>query len=105
VPWPVAYIAVIEPPSPAIIDKIHNKHHGVTFDEVREAVILCEVEESRWHYDSDPKRGWRLLVTGLTYTDRVLNVVLYPADSPAHWLWPPDQEDGIWRLGTAMEQE
>ena len=92
VPRPVAYIAVLLPPSPALVDKIHKKH-GVKLDEVREAVILCEVEDSSW--DDDPERGWRLLVTGRTYRGRRLFVVLYPAD----------ERDGTWRLGTAMDAD
>lgn len=93
-PAPVAYIAELVPPSPALVDKIHSKHN-VTMDEVREAVILTDVEWSGWHWDPDPSRGWRLLVIGLTYADRRLLVVLYPVD----------QLDGIWRLGTAMPDE
>jgi len=104
VPWPVAYIAAIEPPSQAIIDKIARKHDGVTFDEVREAMILCEVQDSTWDYDPDPLRGWRLIAAGWTYEGRVLEVILYPIDSPAHGFDPPDQTDGVWRLGTAVRQ-
>lgn len=74
------------------MDKIHKKC-GVTLDEVREAVILCEVEDSSW--DDDPERGWRLLVTGRTYRGRRLFVVLYPAG----------ERDGTWRLGTAMDAD
>ena len=43
VPRPVAYIAELLPPSAELIDKIHRKHN-VTLDEIREAVILTDVE-------------------------------------------------------------
>lgn len=90
-PRPVAYIAELLPPSVALVDKINQKH-GVTLAEVREAVILTEVESSVWDWDDDPARGWRLLVTATTYVGRRLLVVLYPVD----------EAEGIWRLGTAM---
>jgi hypothetical protein len=72
-------------------EKIHMKH-DVTEVEVREAVVLCDVESSEWSWDERPDRGWRLLVTGRTYAGRRLFVVLYPVD----------ENDGVWRLGTAM---
>lgn len=93
-PRPVAYIAELVAPSAALIDKIHRKH-GVTLDEVREAVILTDVESSAWSWDSDPARGWRLIVLGTTYAERRLLVVLYPVD----------EIDGIWRLGTAVPDD
>ncbi len=93
-PRPVAYIAQVLPLSDALRDKIHQKH-GVTEAEVREATILCEVEASAWSWDDRPNRGWRLLVTGRTYAGRRLFVVLYPID----------EDDGVWRLGTAMPAE
>lgn len=91
-PRPVAYIAELLPPSSSLIDKLHRKH-GVTLDEVREAVILTDVRSSVWDWHPDPARGWRLLVTGTTYAGRGLLVVLYPVD----------EQDGTWRLGTAMD--
>lgn len=70
-PRPVAYIAELLPPSAELIDKIHRKHN-VTLDEVREAVILTDVESSVWDWHPDPARGWRLLVTAKTYVGRRL---------------------------------
>ncbi len=94
VPRPVAYIAELLSPTPSLIDKIHRKH-GVTFAEVREAVILTDVVSSAWDWDSDPARGWRLIVIGTTYAKRRLLVVLYPVD----------EIDGTWRLGTAVPDD
>jgi hypothetical protein len=94
VPRPVAYIAELLPPSAELIDKIHCKH-SVTLDEVREAVILTDVESSVWDWHADPARGWRLLVTAKTYVGRRLLVVLYPVD----------EAEGMWRLGTAMDDD
>lgn len=93
-PSPVAYIAEVLPAGDAKMAEIAARHQ-VTLDEVREAVIYTDVEESGWDYDPDPKRGWRLLVVGTTYTGRRLLVVLFPVDEP----------EGIWRLGTAMPDE
>ena len=93
-PRPVAYIAELLPPSAELIDKIHGKH-DVTLDEIREAVILTHVESSVWDWHPDPARGWRLLVTANTYLGRRLLVVLYPVD----------EAEGIWRLGTAMDDD
>jgi hypothetical protein len=88
VPRPVAYISQVRV-SEAVAAKIATKHN-VTVAEVNEVVVLCPVIRSGWHHD--PDRGWRLLVKGTTHSGRVLNVVLYPLD----------ESEGIWRLGTAM---
>ena len=93
-PRPVAYIAQVLPASDELRQKLHEKH-DVTEHEIREAVILCEVEGSAWSYDPDPQRGWRLLVTASTYRGRRLFVVLYPVD----------ELEGIWRIGTAMDSD
>jgi len=90
VPWPVAYIAVLRC-SEETEEKINSKHH-VALDQVREAVVLTPVRSSGW--DLDPVRGARLLVAGTTYEGHVLNVVLYPVD----------EDEGIWDLGTAMRE-
>lgn len=50
---------------------------------------------SVWDWDSDPARGWRLIVFGATYAERKLLVVLYPVD----------EIDGTWRLGTAVSDD
>lgn len=90
-PWPVAYIALVRA-SPNVERKILERH-GVTMNEVWEAVVLTQVLRSAW--DFDQQRGWRLLVVGETYESRRLNVVLYPAQF----------EEGSWNLGTAMPAE
>jgi hypothetical protein len=58
-------------------------------------VILTEVESSVWDWHPDAARGWRLLVTAKTYVGRRLLVVLYPVD----------ESEGTWRLGTAMDDD
>lgn len=67
------------------------KHPPVTEAEVREAFVLTRLVSSGWEFDPD-RGGWRLLVTGTTYNGRLLKGVLYPVD----------EQDGMWRLGTAM---
>lgn len=89
VPRPVAYIAQVLPAGPGKMRLIAARH-SVTMHEVQEAIVLTEVSASAW--DFDPDRGWRLLVTGTTYAGRELLVVLFPID----------ESEGIWRLGTAM---
>lgn len=93
-PRPVAYVAQVQDPSAELIDKLLIKHDGITLDEVREAVVLTDVERSVWDWDDDPFRGWRLLIVGRTALGRKLLVVLYPVD----------EGDGLWRLGTAMRK-
>lgn len=61
--------------------------------EVIEAVQLTDVDDSWW--DSDNDRGERLMVVGRTYAGRTLYVVLYPVD----------EDDGTWTLGTAIRRE
>jgi len=91
VPWPIVYIAVVRA-SYAVEMKIGQKR-GLTLAEVREAVVLTQVERSSWHFSED--RGWRLYVTGPTYSGARLNVVLYPVDI----------SDGTWDLATAMRAD
>ena len=91
-PRPIAYIAVVDPAGPTKMALIASQHH-VAMHEIREAVVLTEVSESAW--DHDPERGWRLFVTGTTYQGRELFVVLFPVD----------EDEGIWRVGTAMPAE
>jgi hypothetical protein len=76
--------------SPAVKAKLAAKYPPVTEGEVREALVLTRLLRAGW--DVHPERGRRLLVTGTTYSGRTLNAVLYPAD----------EEDGTWWLGTAM---
>lgn len=83
----VAYIAVIHI-SEAVEAKLVTKHN-VTAAEVREACVLTRLERAVWH---EGDRARRLLATGTTGDGRRLNVVLYPAD----------ESDGTWWLGTAM---
>jgi hypothetical protein len=47
--------------SSAIVEKIKRKH-GVSPEEVREAVCGGAAEEARWH--DDPEHGRRLLAIG-----------------------------------------
>jgi hypothetical protein len=58
--------------------------------EVKEAFEVTRLLRSGWDYH--PERGWRLLVVGRTYVGRTLNGTLYPAD----------EGDGVWWLGTAF---
>lgn len=77
------------------VDRQIHRKHDVTLDEVREAGILTDVESSVWGWHPDPARGWRLLVTAKTYVGRRLLVFLYPVD----------EAEGMWRLGTAMDDD
>ncbi len=86
------YVAQIEC-SPKIREKI-NSLHGVTLDEVKEAVLFpARPLRTRWIEPSeeDP-RGPRLAVESLTLLGRRIAVVLYPVD----------EADGTWRLATAV---
>lgn len=76
--------------SAAVRAKLAAKHPPVTEAEVREALILTRLVRAGW--DDHPERGRRLLVIGTTYAGRTLKAVLYPAD----------EQDGTWWLGTAM---
>ena len=68
-----------------------NSKHGVTLDEVREAVLYpSRLTRAVWIWDAD--RGSRLVAEGVARSGRVIRAVLYPVD-PA---------DGTWRLGTAV---
>ena len=75
--------------SRAVAAKLAEKHN-VTEQDVRDALVLTRLERAGWDHDHD--KGWRLLVTGTTFEGRRLNAVLYPAD----------EHDGTWWLGTAM---
>jgi hypothetical protein len=92
---PVSYIAYVHKSS-SVIDKLLDPSHlGITEWEVDEAVILTPVTNSWWDYDPDPARGWRLMVVGTTAANRRLLVVLYPLD----------ETDGTWSLGTAIRDD
>lgn len=80
------YFAALEI-SPAVATKIQSKH-GVTPDEVREA--LDNYEHARWDYSDE--RGVRLLVIGRTSRGRTIKIVLQPVHG----------SEGDWRLRTAM---
>lgn len=62
----------------------------MTERDIREAFVLARLKRAGWEHD--PLRGWRVLATGTTYDGRRLNAVLYPAN----------EQDGTWWLGTAM---
>jgi hypothetical protein len=83
------WIGSIDFPS-EVADKIKQKH-GITPEEVREAVSLGAAEELRW--DHDEVHGRRLLAIGTPYHGayRVIAV-----------LAPVDRTDGSWRCKTAM---
>lgn len=85
------YIGLIEC-SLQVEQKINSKH-GVTLLEVREAVQWPSrpLRVTRLDGETDP-RGPRLALRGITAAGRVLNIVLYPVD----------EKDGTWRLGTAV---
>lgn len=92
VPQPLAYVAVVKI-SDAMAIKIGDARHGhLTRAEVREAVEVTRVDNSWW--DDDPDRGLRLMVMGRTAEGHSVWVVLYPED----------EEDGTWNLGTAMRR-
>ncbi len=84
------YIGQVVVP-PAVAEKIGSKH-GLSEQDVRDAVQWpARVLQASWLEPPDDPRGPRLVVKGLTGTGRLIKVVLYPVD----------QTDGIWRLGTA----
>jgi hypothetical protein len=74
VPRTVVYIAVVNA-SQNVLAKINEKHQ-ITYDEVKEAVVLQSNLDARWV--SDTRRGLRLYVKARTFSGRSLNVVLYP---------------------------
>lgn len=76
--------------SDAVRAKLLAKNPSVTESDVREAIVLTRLVRAWWH--DHPERGPRLLVIGTTYDGRRLRAVLYPAD----------EGDGVWWLGTAM---
>lgn len=78
--------------SEKVAQKINSKH-GVTLDEVRDAVQwpARPLRASWLGSDLDP-RGPRLALEGRTAQGRILRVVLYPVDV----------DEGAWRLGTAV---
>lgn len=79
--------------SPAVLSKIAHTHDGITAEEVDEAGVLTPVEQSWWEHDEN--RGWRLFVVGTTARARRLLLVLYPVD----------ESDGVWNLGTAIRDD
>ncbi len=84
------YVAEIRS-SEQTLRKLRSKH-DVSFTEVREAVLLDAFDSHRWNLD--PKRGPRVYLWGTTADGRGLKVVLYPVD----------EEDGTWALGTAWPE-
>jgi uncharacterized DUF497 family protein len=83
------YIADIDC-SAKVLEKINSKH-GVSLHEVYEAVMYpARLTRATWVYDVE--RGSRLAAEGVTLSGRVVRVVLYPVD----------EQDGTWRLGTAV---
>jgi hypothetical protein len=74
--------------SERVAEKIIEKH-GITPEQVREAVVRVEGLEGSWDYD--PKRGLRAIIQVVLGEGNAL-VVLYPAD---------DLGVNVWRLGSA----
>ncbi len=85
----VAHIAC----SPAVLEKI-NSLHGVTLDEVREAALYPArpIRVSRLEPTHDDPRAPRVVMESLTMLGRRIRIVLYPVD----------EREGTWRLGTAV---
>ena len=86
------YIAQIDC-SANVLEKINAKH-GVTLEEVREA-LLSPARPERVSYlastQEDPRPA-RVAAQGVTLGGRRLQAVLYPVDV----------DNGIWRLATAV---
>ena len=85
------YIGHIEC-SPAVAERISSKH-GISLQDVRDAVQwpARPLRAARLGEEID-RRGPRLAAEGLTASGRILKVVLYPVD----------EAEGTWRLGTAV---
>lgn len=77
---------------PAVVAKIGSKH-GVTTNQVREALTLGAARQVDWHFD--PRRGRRLIVSGVAADGRRIIAYLRPVD--------PDEE--IFDCLTAMMEE
>jgi hypothetical protein len=89
---PSVYIAQIDC-SDSVREKINSKH-GITLDEVREAFMYPARPErvSRLTSTHEDPRAPRIAVQGSTLRGRRIQAVLYPVD----------EGNGIWRLGTAV---
>jgi hypothetical protein len=85
------YLGDILCPAP-VVEKINLKH-GVSEDEVREAVQWPARPKAYWIGLDDDPRGPRAVAVGRTRAGRLLQVVLYPVG---------DSAEGTWRLGTAV---
>jgi len=73
---------------PKVADKLVRKH-GVTPDEVKQAVLFSAYRDARWH--SHPVYGRRLIVRG--HTDDQVPILAI--------LRPVNEEEGIWECRTA----
>jgi hypothetical protein len=58
--------------------------HGITAEEVRDAVVCVEGLSFAWH--NHPDRGWRAIVE-IRIRGRLALVVLYEADDPLGDSW------------------
>ncbi len=76
-----------------VLEKINNLH-GVTLDEVKEAVLFPArpIRAVRLQPTHDDPRAPRVILEGVTLPSRRIRVVLYPVD----------EREGTWRLGTAV---
>jgi hypothetical protein len=79
------YIAEIRI-SPAIEAKIRAKH-SISPEEIRDAALFNRY--GRWN--SHPEHGRRLIIRGLTYEDKMIQVFLKPVNA----------DEGIWRCLSA----
>jgi hypothetical protein len=75
--------------SPEVQLKLHEKHRGLTADEVREAVQWPARPQVRW--ETHPDHGRRLVVLGTTAEGREVIT----------WLSAVDPSDGTWVVRTA----
>lgn len=87
------YFGLIVFPS-AVVAKINSKH-GITEQDVRDAVQWPARPAAYWIGLDDDPRGPRAVAVGRTAFGTMIQVVLYPVGDPA---------DGTWRLGTAVVQ-
>lgn len=78
----------------AVIEKINNKH-GVTEQDVRDAVQWPARPVAYWIGVNDDLRGPRAVAIGRTAAGVIIQVVLYPVGDPV---------EDTWRLGTAVVQ-
>jgi hypothetical protein len=80
---------------PEVEAKIRRKH-GLTGQEVREAVVYARDAAAKWLEDDE--HGYRLAIRGSTYKGRPVIAYMDPQD-------PSDENEGAFILRTAMTLE